>query len=946
MYLYLKGDGERIALSGIDLKDGCLPSIDGQGPGVSDKDGTPVRLEPAVWFKVLVLDNVCIDCNRRIVKWGTDELSGSCSSSVIEDTLTSDDVERRVSTYRTSLFLGGECYDYSSNPDELFDKAKLAIINNNKRKITRSELHNIVIQLLHTHILPAVKLRTDDLEKVEEALEIQCNYIAEADEKITKLDGKIQIDEKTLKNLREKLIVGYQNGEIDVTKCPEMVMVKLKTSLVKDVCKTRDDLDSCQADVDMIKAQMTCKNTIPDSTVSQLSEKREIRNNVQDVYENLIMSRENLKVASEEMKRKVSFLTNCLSKLTKGSQPSQMRYDQFHKIYLGIEEKILERKKDMHELMENKLLMMSVREALQATIKELKEGEPTEGIDIHKSRSRRSTDVLRHSSLPLEWLTLSEKVAAFVTNEQSDIGKCHQTFCDMLKGKCIALDEPYGLWRSSLTCNASLEKAELWMMEKQLAFNDPKPDMRESDLAHEAYDNLVEKTPISGDDHDYVFVYDNARNPLQESMMKLRCEINDHFKEITNMILNELKSSNAKSNIEKVWLCYESHFYEIAGPLLNIVYQKIYFDTSRNLKKEVPLLTLEELDIKEPWILELLSRDPILRDSGFQGSGDGSPIDSPNSPILPRKVSYDTMSLRSINIEDINLESKAYDLMVPFEKAILEDGRQKTMENLECNSTVEGVTKKIPIGKFRTEINVKLNKLRPYKDLSYLPGKRNVATSQSNIVGVVRIRPKSTRCKGIKRTGKLYDASDETEMIDFSGSATTDVHALDLAIHNTKTTSFQNDEIQNDEIEKNKIHHEQSVSKSKKVDISQITFTEIFKDAFDCLDDFLREAVPLQQLQILTRCVRSICSGLSRLQSSNSVSCSDTLNDFVVLLLMHYEPDKVGQLYPRLESLIGAMPAFLHGGAHDFAMVTFTLVFQYIFQVLIKKANSKNCTFC
>ena len=71
MHIYLKNGHQRRWVTDVHLQDGFCPCI---GNGLTRKscDSDVSRsLEPAIWFKVLVLESVSVDCGRRIVSWST-----------------------------------------------------------------------------------------------------------------------------------------------------------------------------------------------------------------------------------------------------------------------------------------------------------------------------------------------------------------------------------------------------------------------------------------------------------------------------------------------------------------------------------------------------------------------------------------------------------------------------------------------------------------------------------------------------------------------------------------------------------------------------------------------------------------------------------------------------------------------------------------------------------
>ena len=66
MHLYLKsGESERWLT--VQLVDGHIPRI----AGLSDDDTLAVidHLEPAIWFRVMILQSITIDCDKRVACW-------------------------------------------------------------------------------------------------------------------------------------------------------------------------------------------------------------------------------------------------------------------------------------------------------------------------------------------------------------------------------------------------------------------------------------------------------------------------------------------------------------------------------------------------------------------------------------------------------------------------------------------------------------------------------------------------------------------------------------------------------------------------------------------------------------------------------------------------------------------------------------------------------------
>jgi len=66
MYLYLKNNESERWLT-VQLVDGHIPRV----AGLSGEDTLSVvdNFEPAIWFRVMVLQSINIDCSKRVACW-------------------------------------------------------------------------------------------------------------------------------------------------------------------------------------------------------------------------------------------------------------------------------------------------------------------------------------------------------------------------------------------------------------------------------------------------------------------------------------------------------------------------------------------------------------------------------------------------------------------------------------------------------------------------------------------------------------------------------------------------------------------------------------------------------------------------------------------------------------------------------------------------------------
>ncbi len=161
MELFLRVGDIYMEIANLTLKKGFVPCVGDQ----TMKE----QVEPALWFKVAVLDSLSIDCNKRTVMWNCDS-----ALAPLKDTLkysgnspVSHDRCKRISE---SMYIGGECSGVESDMDELFTSLQQLIsqyecLPSNSR-ISTEAFNESLLRLLHCYVLPAIKLGVEDLPQV------------------------------------------------------------------------------------------------------------------------------------------------------------------------------------------------------------------------------------------------------------------------------------------------------------------------------------------------------------------------------------------------------------------------------------------------------------------------------------------------------------------------------------------------------------------------------------------------------------------------------------------------------------------------------------------------------------------------------------------------------------------------------------------------------------
>ena len=118
-------------------------------------------------------------------------------------------------------------------------------------------------------------------------------------------------------------------------------------------------------------------------------------------------------------------------------------------------------------------------------------------------------------------------------------------------------------------------------------------------------------------------------------------------------------------------------------------------------------------------------------------------------------------------------------------------------------------------------------------------------------------------------------------------------------------------------------------------------FKQRFELAISCIRRTIGDNIPLTKLQHMTGCLREINKQVSDFQAEALKTwlgaCSDDLIDMLVILLCNCDPKDTMRLYPHLMLLTDLIPPFFQGGPYSFALVQFSVAFQFIQERLLIK---------
>jgi len=434
MHLYIIAGRINIDISDVTLVDGFRPSVGGYRPSTID-------FEPAVWFKVTVFDAVTIDCDERRLSWvslcdstvskfaALDSGIALCGSYTLSGSSTGDNERHLIDCNDDAL---------SGQLHKVFDDVPDLLARYESNQVTREDFNIQLMQLLHVHVLPSIRLTLRDADCIVHCIHDLEVIIDQIDKDILEVAEKISRAEQSLAGLRKKILCELMSGDkksnFNSVCSHEFVDLLLsKSGIGKDIEIAWAAVEHAQVTVERLK-----KN--PEATDAALQTERAARDFVTAEYEKLLIAREKLKEISRS---KRGIMKRFRDAFAAGHE------DAYHNIYVGIISKLAEFEKLNQIITHKKLLVTSVKEAARLALNDVQSGSDSFGIDVDCVGAAHSTDVLG-GNIPAPWQSLAEQIAAVLSNNSHQITKLHQNFCRHAADVCSATTREKQLYDESL----------------------------------------------------------------------------------------------------------------------------------------------------------------------------------------------------------------------------------------------------------------------------------------------------------------------------------------------------------------------------------------------------------------------------------------------------------------------------------------------------------------
>lgn len=391
MHLYLKsGESERWLT--IQLVDGHIPRI----AGLSSVDTLAVtdNLEPAIWCKVMVLQSITVDCDKRIACWRSGIL----------------DKDGEPITH----WLSGEdsFYDWDDDVDELFNLANDLITENplaerdeKEQKVKIVDFERNLFKMLHCYILPKVQLYPADLDRMNTALKAQNKCITQLED-ITLMHTRLAEHYLShMRSLRQTDIFPTLETLVETGAVSEELVEVLMYDIKKAEPALRDEVNHAQLKVEKLK-EVLSRGAVCRKLNSDLAEARRNRDSVHRNLERLLIGKALvmilIDVAQQVNNTKVELSESCLQ-------------------YIRLYKRVKEEKKIAEDILDKKLRALGVRECIHSVIKDLEKDNPSYGEDPEIKETKP------------EWQTLNQRISFIVHNKEHPVGLNFNNFCQNLE---------------------------------------------------------------------------------------------------------------------------------------------------------------------------------------------------------------------------------------------------------------------------------------------------------------------------------------------------------------------------------------------------------------------------------------------------------------------------------------------------------------------------------
>ncbi|XP_052790327.1 uncharacterized protein LOC128224506 [Mya arenaria] len=633
MYVYLRANRNVVRVLNVTLQKCYRPSV-----GSYSEE----RVDPALWYKVFILDSIFIDCDRRSIYW-------SCEKNGLSEEFHS--VPTHELRYRNvveffqdkeQILKDGQYYDFDPNVDELFETSRIIIRELQPDKIDKEgnvTSYGELLKLLHVFILPEVYFLPKDKSKVQDVLE----HIEKEHESI---EESIQYKDRAKKNTENSLWKQRQNilrtekfsSQQYIASLDEKFLRIFLQHVIKDLRKLNELLLEFEGEIRPLRDSITEKD------VTKL-------NNARSERDEILKSIEVSTVAREEINN-VLFRKHIKKTFSRTKQdPSE-----FHQLYVEISKRLDQFNVEIRDVINAKIKVSCVREAVILTLKEIEADGKSYGYNRKKGTFENETDLFDPSRKPEEWSTLNDKVKTYLIVKQAGYRRKYEKFCQMIKQKCQRLFDESKLF------SASGDELDMPLSPSTLQFIDTIGNETQSRRSN-IYRKTVSVNPSEVQTRQRTFSTRWSMGSISKSSCERICkDVTEHISCMSYDLSVEIMEGDASKVqpgfVNKVYTCYEQYVSEEIMPVLCELYERSYKNQCLNLSEWIKRYSTTEVGYGENTMARFLdtSRSLSQDSSRIPSETDSDDFEEIEAPPVPCGMSK-TNTLGGLSLLDLPIET-------------------------------------------------------------------------------------------------------------------------------------------------------------------------------------------------------------------------------------------------------------------------------------------------
>ena len=831
-----------------------------------------------------------------------------------------------ISFVSGKIFEEDGCYDFDVFVDELFDTARSIAfeLDQHSKKHDEKELIKTkqkLIRLLHVFILPALKLQSDELSDLQKILSLLEHQHANIERMIGRKDKTKYNIENSLREQRIRLVnkENFTSQQYVAKYDRDFLEIFLK-HLQKDISISNDKLLTFDKEI------VPLRNSIGEDDVKKLKHYRTERDNTLAYLNNALEARETIKnvISRPHITHRI--------KLSKRpvSQP-------FHVIYVEVAQRLQDINREIQDLIKTKIKISSVREATLLAIDEISEDGQSFGFERKAGKFEYETDIYDPKNKPEEWATLSEKIADLLKAKPLGFRDSHEKFCRMIKLKSQSLFDDSKLF--------SPHDCEENRVENAVPIS---PDTAHVlDLSGRS--SLYRRSPKSIPFSPRIVRYSKSRNfssrfsfgSIPKEATEAICkEIISHISEMTETLAVELYKKPVdqiqRSVINKIYICYESHVSTELMPLLHQLYEQSYRQQCDGLSRWISQISLSEIGFDDNTFQTLTGTGQKV--NKYEASDEETDVKVPFDERRKR-ISFDSIS--KLSIDEL------------YEISNREDADRQTF--LSCAPGMDDWIQVYHTEDEEVECNLGTNQnlLMQNDDVEFISPSPPSPTN-SNIARAENLIEKGSDTHEI--TPIVTDLP-KVNRVDFQGSKLghgdsgipvanpVEPPPYEEVVMRRKRPSADNI-IAHNPLPEEDVTRRHTPPPEYSADAPE---KAAFFEAFADFEDIIRkesEIIPLfKKLRQMTQAIQYIERQVTKLRDvgkTNVLVCTDDILDIIVLLLSKMDCDTFLKLYAHMNLMIHLSPTFMHGNAHDYALVTINVAYQHMFEQHVLSQSPKD----